>query len=199
MSVANLTKEFLKDERKGPSAGLEIVIKEVRRLCEKVAPLQKHKAFLEYFRRGHRKPGEPITDFIQRRSDAYDKLVDLTGGKTQVSEDLRTFFLLDMCGISEEKHKDFLGQASNEYDWDAIVSVLQIQLDTVDTKKTMPHNNRRFGRWNSAYPVEGDDEDYDEEDGEEANLGEEEDDEEDEAFAADVQEFEDAMWVIDPN
>ena len=63
----------------GPEIAVREVIKVVRRSVEKVAPLQKHKAFLDFFRRGHRKPGEPIGDYIQRRMHSYERLDGLVG------------------------------------------------------------------------------------------------------------------------
>ena len=61
-----------------------------------------------------RKPGEQVGDFVQRRPNSYETLVDLTGNHTIASEDLRTFFLMDMCGLTDEQRKRILDQASKE-------------------------------------------------------------------------------------
>eukprot|EP00959_Pyramimonas_sp_CCMP1952_P368915 7727222-Pyramimonas_sp.AAC.1 len=116
---------------------LDILIKRVRSNVEKVAPLQKHKAFLDYFRRGHRKPGEP---------DAREKLRDLTNGRAQVSADLRTFFLLDMRSITETQHKTFLGQAQNDYDWGAMRDILEARPDSIGARGGRDHGRDGGGR-----------------------------------------------------
>ena len=76
-----------------------------------------------------RDTGEPIGDVIQRRLDKYKKLLDLIGNHTMESGTLRTFFLTDMCGLTDEQHKKILGQANNEHVWDDVANVLMVQRD----------------------------------------------------------------------
>ena len=126
-------------DAQGPLVAVRQVISVVRALCEKVAPLKKTQLFDEFFFEGVRKPHEPIQDFIQRRSAEYDRLKSISRD-TSLSEDLRTYFLLKLSGISKEKHKSILGQAGNEYQWIEVVEAMQIQLDD-DQKSTrqQPH------------------------------------------------------------
>ena len=97
LSAARL-QELIVSGEDGPEKAVREITRVVRKSCENVAPLQKHKAFLDFFRRGQRRSGEPIGDCIQRRSDAYERLVDLTNGKTTASERRLTIVLLDGHG-----------------------------------------------------------------------------------------------------
>ena len=75
-----------------------------RHTCDKVAPLQKREAFDMYFKKGHRKTSENVTDYIARRFNEYEKLTELST-ETAISDDLRAYFLLDMSGVDDQKHK----------------------------------------------------------------------------------------------
>ena len=114
----------------------------VRKTVEKAKTHQKHQAFSNDFRRGQRRHGEDINDFISRRIDEYERLKDLSGGKTLVSDDLRAFFLLEFSGVTEEQHKRILASAGNDYGWDSIVEAMQIQLDSSHARP----NTRPFGK-----------------------------------------------------
>ena len=86
-------------EDDGPMDTTMMLINVVRKTCEKAAPLKKRDAFEEFFRRGARASTETIQDFIARRESDYGKLISLSPD-TAVSEDLRTFFLMDLSNIS---------------------------------------------------------------------------------------------------
>eukprot|EP00972_Heterocapsa_arctica_P042902 6325099-Heterocapsa_arctica.AAC.1 len=113
----------------------------VRKTCEKAAPLKKREAFKEFFRRGARAPTETIQDFIARRESDYEKLTSLSPD-TAVSDDLRTFFLLDLANITHDQHRQILGQCGSEYIWDTITTAMLVQLDGAVsyTHLTLPTN-----------------------------------------------------------
>lgn len=77
----------------GARAAKQLVVSVGRKSIGKAAPPQKHKAFSDFFRRGHRRRNENINDFIMRGPNEYERRRDLTNNKTQVSDDLRAFFL----------------------------------------------------------------------------------------------------------
>ena len=161
----------------GPKAAVKLVVKTVRAAVERVAPLLKSQAFEDYFfEKGRRKPGEQISDFIQRRQNEYERLQSLTQGHTKLSVDLQAFFLLRNSGASASQQRSILGQAGNEYDWDKIVEAMTIQMDAEATGETrMPWKGNRKGypssshsststRRSWAFPVEEEEywnEDYD--------------------------------------
>ena len=59
------------------------------------------------------------------REESYKKLVDLTDNHTEVSEDLKTFFLIHAGGLTDEQHKRILGQANDEYVWHDVVNAVR--------------------------------------------------------------------------
>ena len=61
--------------------------------------------------------------------------MNLIGNHTKVRADLRTFFLMDMRGLTDE-HKRTLGQANNEHVWDGAINVLTIKLDQPYMRRT---------------------------------------------------------------
>ena len=151
----------------GPRAAVKLV-KTVRAAVERVAPLLKSQAFEDYFfERGRRKPGEQISDFIQRRQNEYERLQSLTQGRTKISVDLQAFFLLRNSGASASQQRSILGQAGNEYDWDKIVEAMTIQLDseiTGEAKMSWKGNRKGYPRRTWAFPAEEEEqwnEDYD--------------------------------------
>ena len=145
---------------KDPKTATELVLTLVRAACEKVAPLRKREAFDNFFRKGGRKPQESIQDYISRREADYERLTTLSS-TTRLSEDLRTYFLLDLSLINEETHKRILGMCGNSYEWDKITEAMMIQLDRPDGAREResggaPHRGRFAGRrWNTgAYEAE---------------------------------------------
>ncbi len=130
----------------GPRVATKLVVKTVRAAVERVAPLLKSQAFEDYFfEKGRRRPGEQISDFIQRRQNEYERLQSLTQGHTKLSVDLQAFFLLRNSGASAGQQRSILGQAGNEYDWDKIVEAMTIQLDaeiTGDAKMAWKGNRK---------------------------------------------------------
>ncbi len=112
-----------------------------------MASLRKNEAFVQFFKKGHRKNHEPVPDYIARRENEYQKLVELNS-TTQLSEDLRAFFLLDMVGVSESEHLRLLGQAGNEYDLKKIISVMEIQLAHAHRRPVKPtaYGNKKGNR-----------------------------------------------------
>lgn len=58
----------------------------------------------------------------------YEKLTQLSPSTT-LSEDLRTYFLLELASIDEDTHRRMLGMCDNEYSWDRITNTMLIQLD----------------------------------------------------------------------
>eukprot|EP00959_Pyramimonas_sp_CCMP1952_P302491 6329219-Pyramimonas_sp.AAC.1 len=95
----------------------------------------------------------------------------------------------------------FPGQAQNEYHWDAICEVLDIQLDSVDARGSHSHRRaqgKRF-KWNSAFEAEVDDYEEQGDDKEEQYEDEYEEDGELDRLTADVEKLESAMAVIDVN
>ena len=162
----------------GPKAAVKLVVKTVRAAVERVAPLLKSQAFEDYFfEKGRRKPGEQISDFIQRRQNEYERLQSLTQGHTKISVDLQAFFLLRNSGASAGQQRSILGQAGNEYDWDKIVEAMTIQLDSEITgesratwkggRKGYPPSSHGSSstRRTWAFPVEEDGEWQDDYDG----------------------------------
>ena len=114
----------------GPQEAVKLVVSTVRKACERVAPLLKNQAFEDFFfEKGKRRSGEPISDFIQRRENEYERLQSLSQGHTTLSTDLQAFFLLRNSGASIQQQKAILGQAGNEFDWDKIVEAMMIQMD----------------------------------------------------------------------
>lgn len=201
ISVARVTELINHDER-GPERAIKELIRVVRKACDKTAPLQKHKAFQEFSRKGYCRQGEPIGDYIQRRAGAYDRLVDLTASKTTVSEDLRSFFLLDMAGISDEQHKRYLGQANNEYVGEDIVKAMLIQVDqSTDVQRPRSSASRSSHKfnWKRAFAVdEGNDASEDGGGDDHVSPPSASDAaEESETLVADLEEFEDAIEAME--
>ena len=203
----------------GPKIAVKLVVKTVRSAVERVAPLLKSQAFEDYFfDKGRRRPGEQISDFIQRRQNEYERLQSLTQGHTKLSVDLQAFFLLRNSGASAGQQRSILGQAGNEYDWDKIVEAMTIQLDADISGEGKPvWKGNRKGTFSSkgyssssqgssaprrtwAFPVEEEEawtEDYD--GGGEENYYEEDvwiADDGDENVLDDLDEMEHAMEVM---
>lgn len=114
--------------QRGARDATKLFVGTVRKSIEKAAPLQKRNALTDDFRRGRRRRGENINDFIVRRSNEHERLRDLTNNHTQVSEGVRAFFLLGFSGAIEEQHKHILASAT--YLWEDIVEAMKMQLDT---------------------------------------------------------------------
>lgn len=154
----------------GPLAATKLVVKTVRSACERVAPLLKNQAFEDYFfEKGRRRPNEPVSDYIQRRQNEYERLESLSQGHTKLSTDLQAFFLLRNCGASASQQRTILGQAGNEYDWDKITEAMMIQMDAEVAqqdfnrpgkggKKGLTYSQNIRRPW--AFPVEEDEEAY---------------------------------------
>ena len=78
------------------------------------------------------------------------------GNHTNMREDPKVFFLMDMRGLTDTQHKRMWGQAKNEYVWDDVVNVLMIQLDHSYTPRTVPSRRPSASKWTRAFHVEQD-------------------------------------------
>ena len=88
------------DENGSEKSAFE-VIRVVRKSREKVASLQKHEALWTSFGKGTECQANQLDISSQRPLDSH----------TKESEDLRTFSLMNMCGLTDEQHKRALSQA----------------------------------------------------------------------------------------
>ena len=135
-------------------AALLILVPTVKAALMEVAPLQKNHAFNNFFKKGQRARHEPVADYISRRGNEYARLTELSAG-TQLSEDVRAFFLLDMSGVSEQEHLRILGMAGNEYRLGPIGDAMMIQMATVHVQRDPGRFMRGKGSGGyNTYPVE---------------------------------------------
>ena len=96
--------------------------------------MRREKAFVQFFKTGHRRNGDPVSDCIAGRKYEYLKLTGLCAG-TQLSEVVRTFFLLDVAGITEDEGVRILGQAGKHLHAAAVQAAMEIQLVNVQVRK----------------------------------------------------------------
>lgn len=120
--------KLVKDVGNKPKETVEVFIAVVRGAYEKVAPLRKREAFNNFFLKGTSYGNEAIQDFIARREADHEKLTNLSPSTTP-SEDLPTYFLLELSNIDEDTHRRILGMCDNEYSWERITNTMLIQLD----------------------------------------------------------------------
>ena len=88
---------------------------------------------MQFFKTGHRRNGGPVSDCIARRKYEYLKLTGLRAG-TQLSEVVRTFFLLDVAGITEDERVRILRQARKHHHAAAVQAAMEIQLVNVQVR-----------------------------------------------------------------
>ena len=96
--------------------------------------MRKKEAFNSFFRKGYRKSNESVQEYIARREAEYERLTSLSTS-TSLSEDLRTYFLLELAGIDDETHKRILAMNGNDYAWTGITNTMLIQLDKDETQR----------------------------------------------------------------
>ena len=146
---------------------MQTLVTTVKSALTQNASLRKNEVFRQFFRKGYRRPGEEVNDYIARRETEYSRMRELSGD-TSVSPDLRAFFLLDMASIDETQHLKILGQAGNEYDLARIKAVMAIQMAHVHHKEARQRSSHPrappIGRGKGhggrrAYPIEEEEQD----------------------------------------
>ena len=111
---------------------------------EKVTVIKKTEAFDQFFEKCHRAKGQPVDAFLRQRRQDWADLLDTTDG-TQMSEDLRAYFLLKHVNLSQEDRRQILLANQSNYTLEGIEQALRVSYYDI-------HEREKGREWTGRRP-----------------------------------------------
>ncbi|CAK9071730.1 unnamed protein product [Durusdinium trenchii] len=129
-AVRKLSHESLCTSRDGKEtdAGMKLLIRTLKESIAAEVPVRINELFLTAFYSPQvwRKPSETMQQYIVRREQDFNRLLEASSG-TQVSDNLRSMMLLIFSGLDHREQLSVLASVGNEYDFKKISHALRIQ------------------------------------------------------------------------
>ena len=129
-AVRKLSHESLCTSRDGKAtdAGMKLLIRTLKESIAAEVPVRINELFLTAFYSPQvwRKPSETMQQYIVRREQDFNRLLEASSG-TQVSDNLRSMTLLIFSGLDHREQLSVLASVGNEYDFKKISHALRIQ------------------------------------------------------------------------